>query len=310
LELLLRIGYTPDYIHEKVEGGFEFELVLIDFRDVMGPGGSRAPLPRPATWNGVLTIVAAAFPSVGKRCLQHAGALATSSFSQLEREFGASLFEVRASGPQHPKYMALERLEAIEAPCAGDVRAFLYLQAGCRDLFAGDGRTRCHNGLDAGLREYMCLNLRRDALPNSVRVVQLPSPGEDISDLGFTDEEAVENPAEEELEANFPDATSSKDAKTEVEHINAGAGKNASNIAFSLGLAVAGGIVGFALARLMDVWGLREQSPTTSEDHVVASSPAQRFPASALQKRLVRDVFVQVKGCSASGPPACSRSMS
>jgi hypothetical protein len=166
-EMLIEIGYEPDYIVRKVEEGNAFKLLVFK-------AGEQARL---ATWVNVRALVAEVYSELAEIILHpDMDELASLRFEEIEFEAGYSFAEVDENGPSDHRFMTAERLLASEGRLH-DVRAFLYHIVHLRELFTGDGWTRRADG-GRGMREYMVENLQVSDLEDAMLVdldVQLPA---------------------------------------------------------------------------------------------------------------------------------------
>ncbi len=153
-EMLLHIGYTLEYIVDRVESGCQFWVVIFD----RPQGGVRV-----ATWANCVDVAAATYPQVGTILKGAIGELRCKPFQQFQDEAGFSFAEVHTLGAEDPRFMTAERLlESDRSPLA--VRRFLYHTLRLTELYSGDGTTRLHNH-SRGIREYVMKNCTVDELP-------------------------------------------------------------------------------------------------------------------------------------------------
>ena len=100
-DMLVEIGYEPDYIVRKVEEGNQFKLV------VFAEGGA-AQL---ATWDNVALVAGDVYPEVAPFLRRYLTALEDTPFSEIERQAGFDFSEVDKAGPDDPRFMTYERFK-------------------------------------------------------------------------------------------------------------------------------------------------------------------------------------------------------
>ena len=171
LQLLLCLGYNVLFLYQEIKRGTVFELVVCAASDAAGV--------TPATWDNIPKTVATSFGSHGARLSalvsEHLDQLKARSFYELQQAYThpgtggvMSMHEARAnpdssSGEGPPWYMTEQRLLALPAPRAADVRAFLYHAMNLNNLYSGDGYTYTPEG-ERGFREYLAPNKQKEQL--------------------------------------------------------------------------------------------------------------------------------------------------
>jgi hypothetical protein len=156
LAMLTEIGYTREYIAQKMAESTQFKLVIF-------PESKDA---KPATWYNVIDLVSRAYPETAAALKRYHSQLANSRFDEIENQAGFSFAEVDANGSSDPRYMSFERFIASPQSLA-DTRAFLYFSAYLKELYSGDGYTYTPEG-NRGLQEYITLNQPINALGKSI----------------------------------------------------------------------------------------------------------------------------------------------
>jgi nicotinamidase-related amidase len=168
-DMLVEIGYEPEYIVHKVNQGNQFKLV------VFGEGGAA----KLATWQNTAEVVGATYPDVADMIRAKLGELKRTSFDEIERRAGFDFSEVDKLGSSDPRFMTHERFRNSRGTLV-DVRAFLYFSVHLRELFSGDGYTYTADGR-RGLMEYIVPNKplaqlgQHEVVDIDVRVPKLPS---------------------------------------------------------------------------------------------------------------------------------------
>merc|ERR1712150_257564 len=152
---LVKIGYTSDYIRQKLDDGFSFRLVTFD------EGQKDLPC-KQATWEGVLEVCKFQYPQAAAIIEPHLGALKSTPFEDIKRQADFDFAKADLNGSTDEHFMTQERLLASDGGLIA-VRAFLYHVLQIRTLFAGDGYTRMEDG-SVGLKEYLCPNLLLERL--------------------------------------------------------------------------------------------------------------------------------------------------
>jgi nicotinamidase-related amidase len=167
-DMLVTIGYEPDYIEHKVSQGNQFKMAIFP-----GSGG-----PKLATWDNVLEMAAGIYPRVAQRLQRQTKDLCSVPFSQIQQIAGYKFLDIEKLGPNDPRYMTFERY----LNSSGDLactRAFLYYTLHLRELFSGDGYTY-ESGGARGLQEYIIPNRPLSELGDHAVVdltVNIPSKG-------------------------------------------------------------------------------------------------------------------------------------
>jgi nicotinamidase-related amidase len=148
-EMLIKVGYTEDYLKTKVEEGCKFKLVVF-------PEGQVAKL---ATWDNTLDILSEVYPEFAQifNNPNVRDQLKSSTFTQLQSSAGFDFAAIDKAGKNDPKYMTADRFSAIKRPSLTDIRAFLYFSVYLKELFTGDGYTRTGSG-QRGVPEYIIPN--------------------------------------------------------------------------------------------------------------------------------------------------------
>jgi nicotinamidase-related amidase len=144
-DMLVTIGYEPDYLRHKVEQGNEFKLVVLE------EGTAKL-----ATWDNTLDIVGEVYPDIAQLLERHRDALKNTSFEEIEKAAGYQFLDVEKIGKVDSRFMTHERLRESAGSLA-DVRAFLYFTVHLRELYRGDGFTD-ENG-SRGPMEYIAPNI-------------------------------------------------------------------------------------------------------------------------------------------------------
>jgi nicotinamidase-related amidase len=164
-EMLVTIGYQPDYLRHKVEEGNRFKLVVF-------PEGGPA---KAATWDNVIDLVCDIYPAAAAMVRRHRVGLKQFSFAEIEQDAGFVFLDVEKAGPSDPKYMTYERLLDSRGDLA-DVRAFLYFTVHLREQFSGDGYTYDDKG-NRGVMEYIVPNKPLTALgPHEIFTLDVRLP--------------------------------------------------------------------------------------------------------------------------------------
>lgn len=160
-DMLLHVaGYDPDYLQHKIDEGNAFRLAVFE--------ASGATL---ATWDGVMQVVADAYPDIAGMLVRHHGMLASMPFDEIQEAAGFRFLDIEKAGASDPRYMTYERYRASRGTLI-ETRLFLYFTLHFRELFAGDGYTYSANG-ERGDREYLVKNQPIAAL-SGAQVVELP----------------------------------------------------------------------------------------------------------------------------------------
>jgi nicotinamidase-related amidase len=165
-DMLIEIGYEPDYIEQKLNEGTQFRLAV--FKE-----GAEAS---PATWDNTRELLCKIYPDVSKKLLNSMTRLKEiygkyqsprEAFKALETLTGHSFKDVDAIGDSDMRYMTYDRYRYItERSVLEEVintRAFLYFAVYLKELYSGDGYTYTADGRK-GLMEYIVPNLPLDNL--------------------------------------------------------------------------------------------------------------------------------------------------
>lgn len=155
--VLVKIGYTADYIERLKKEGYRFKLVVFKSE---GDDG------RLATWDNVAELAEKLYPSIASKIRSAIPRLKNSSFSEIEAQAPSRFSAVDKAGKNHPDYIDEARLERSEGEL-WEVRGFLFYRARLMDLYAGDGFTRDADG-KKGLNEYITSNKPLKELPSAV----------------------------------------------------------------------------------------------------------------------------------------------
>jgi len=146
LDMLLNIGYTHEYIAQKIAQGTQFKLAIL-------PESDQA---LSATWANTINLVATIYPEASSALHTHHYQLANTDFTTIEAMAEYSFTDVDAVGPSHPNYMTYERFLRSPQDLVS-TRAFLFFTVYLKELFARDGFTYTPEGR-RGLAEYIALN--------------------------------------------------------------------------------------------------------------------------------------------------------
>lgn len=158
-EMLVKIGYTTDYIERLKKDDYQFKLVVFKSQ---GDDGMLA------TWDNVGALVAKLYPEVAAKVGKVIPQLQKTSFSEIECQASSRFSAVDKMGKAHPDYIDEARLVQREGK-PWEVRGFLYYQARLMELYAGDGFVRDVNGVK-GLQEYIISNKPIRELPSAIFV--------------------------------------------------------------------------------------------------------------------------------------------
>lgn len=145
-EMLLAIGYEPEYLEHKVAEGNRFKLVIF-------PEGGAAKL---ATWDNVVEIVSGVYPDVAMKLARNLAAMKSRNFAEIEEESGFRFLDVEKAGKNDPRFMTYERFRTARGDL-WEARAFLYFTVHLRELYSGDGYTYDAKG-NRGMMEYIVPN--------------------------------------------------------------------------------------------------------------------------------------------------------
>ena len=162
-EMLIEIGYEPDYLEYKIKEGNQFKLVIF-------PDGEAAKL---ATWDNLFEMLIQVYPKTKGLVEKYRDILKTKSFEEIESESGFKFLEVEKLGEVDPRYMTYDRLDLDNASLS-EFRAFLYFSVHLRELYSGDGWTRLSSG-EKGVQEYIIPNVPISQLGES-RVINIYVP--------------------------------------------------------------------------------------------------------------------------------------
>jgi hypothetical protein len=145
-EMLTAIGYTPDYINQKILEGTQFKLAVFP----------ESKFARPATWSNMVSLISHAYPQTTKALHSHYNQLSKIPFEQIQTQSGFSFAEVEKNGPSDPRFMTIDRFMQSQMNLV-DIRAFLYFSIYLKELFSGDGYTYSSDGY-RGMQEFATLN--------------------------------------------------------------------------------------------------------------------------------------------------------
>lgn len=144
-EMLLMIGYTPEYIEHFITQGSIVKLALF-------PPGLDA---RVATWGNLLALAGEAYPEIHDDLLRHKEALELLAFESFEAAAGYRFGEVQKIGLTDERYMTYDRYLASSRGLL-ETRSFLFFTLRLNELFSGDGYTYDFEG-NRGVKEYVTL---------------------------------------------------------------------------------------------------------------------------------------------------------
>lgn len=145
-EMLVAIGYEPEYLEHKVNEGNLFKLVVF-------PEGGAAKI---ATWDNVVDVVSSVYPEAELKLRRHLAAFKKKSFAEIESEAGFRFLDVEKAGKSDPRFMTYDRFRSSFGSLS-ETRAFLYFSVHLRELFSGDGYTYDSKGT-RGMMEYIVPN--------------------------------------------------------------------------------------------------------------------------------------------------------
>lgn len=128
-EMLIEIGYQPDYLEHKVKEGNQFKLAVF-------PEGGAAQL---ATWDNVFAMVELVYPDITFSPEIRNG-LKKQSFTQIENLAGYKFLDIEKVGKNDPRFMTYNRFKRSSHDLAA-CRSFLYFAVHLREQFSGDGWT-------------------------------------------------------------------------------------------------------------------------------------------------------------------------
>ncbi len=146
-EMLLAIGYHPDYIVHKVRAGTQFKLIVFPENDEVA---------KSATWDNTLDLISVVYPDIAITLNIHREQLKLKTFSEIETITGTSFLDIEKAGKNHPLFMTYDRFLASPMSLA-DIRAFLYFTVQLRELYSGDGYIYDSKG-QRGMQEFVALN--------------------------------------------------------------------------------------------------------------------------------------------------------
>eukprot|EP01120_Amphizonella_sp_Union-15-10_P003428 TRINITY_DN13846_c0_g1_i1.p1 TRINITY_DN13846_c0_g1~~TRINITY_DN13846_c0_g1_i1.p1 ORF type:complete len:239 (-),score=20.08 TRINITY_DN13846_c0_g1_i1:5-721(-) len=132
--ILKEIGCKDEWIAARISEGMQFKLALFP----------EQPLTyiKLATWENVLFMVEKCFPEIPPghfiKMHSHLDKLKTMPFLEIQKMAGFNFFQVKESGSSNPLFMTLKRFIECQVSLV-DLRAFLYCEIGCSELFRGDG---------------------------------------------------------------------------------------------------------------------------------------------------------------------------
>lgn len=155
-DMLTAIGYTPNYISQKISEQTQFKLVVFP----------ESKLARVATWSNIINLISQTYPQAANALKNHRHQLSHTRFGDIEAQAEFSFAEVETNGPTDPRFMTLDRF--LESPMSlADTRALLYFTVYLKDLFSGDGYTYDSYG-QRGMQEYVTLNQPIHSLGSNV----------------------------------------------------------------------------------------------------------------------------------------------
>ncbi|MCX6744865.1 MAG: hypothetical protein NTX82_05055 [Candidatus Parcubacteria bacterium] len=164
-DMLIEVGYQPDYLEHKVKEGNQFKLAVF-------PEGGAAQL---ATWDNIFAMVSQVYPDITFSSPIKNG-LKSKSFAQIEKLAGFKFLDAEKAGKNDSRFMTYKRFLKSDQTLA-DFRAFLYFTIHLRELYSGDGWTYDDKG-NRGVKEYIIPNLPIADLGPSELIdidIQLPS---------------------------------------------------------------------------------------------------------------------------------------
>ena len=145
-DMLVEIGYEPDYIERKVNEGNQFKLVVF-------PDNGPAKI---ATWDNLPIVLKEVYPEIEAPLNKFLSQLKSIDFDAIESQAGFDFSEVDKLGNADPRFMTYDRFIKSSKTLV-DVRAFLYFTVHLRELFSGDGYTYTSDGT-RGMLEYIVSN--------------------------------------------------------------------------------------------------------------------------------------------------------
>lgn len=155
-EMLIKVGYEPEYLEHKVQSGDKFKLVVF-------PTGQTVRL---ATWDETMNMVADVYPEFAHvfRNTYVRNAIRSTPFDDFQKQAGFKFLDVEKAGKGDPRFMTADRfrddlgsLGHGGTPEIWKVRAFLYFSVHLRELYTGTGYTATSGG-SRGVPEYIIPN--------------------------------------------------------------------------------------------------------------------------------------------------------
>jgi len=188
MELLEMIGFTREWVQDKIDGGTQFRLVIFALQDAAttyADDGTPAIVYEPITptWDGLLELVRdgglgfTANPTIAEFLEPHIDTFKELSARGPEGWAELQTIAARVDKVDRAVYAQLSSFEAFEALVKdGDAsmeefddihkaRGFLRHSLKCTSLFAGDGFTRTEAG-EQGCEERLVRRCRIVDLPN------------------------------------------------------------------------------------------------------------------------------------------------
>ncbi len=104
-QMLIEVGYQPDYLEHKVKEGNQFKLAVF-------PEGGAAQL---ATWDNVFAMVSQVYPDI-TFSTQIKNGLKKQSFDQIEKQAGFKFLEVEKAGKNDPRFMTYKKFRNPARP--------------------------------------------------------------------------------------------------------------------------------------------------------------------------------------------------
>lgn len=145
-DVLITLGYEPDYLKHKVDEGNQFKLV------VFGDGGAA----KLATWDNLIDMVKIQYPEECDCFESYRYNLKTVPFKEIESHSGFLFLDVEKVGESDSRYMTYDRFRNSKKSLV-DVRTFLYFTVHLREQYSGDGYTYDEKG-NRGVMEYIIPN--------------------------------------------------------------------------------------------------------------------------------------------------------
>jgi len=174
-EMLIQIGYEPDYLKHKVKEGNQFKLVVF-------PEGGAAQL---ATWDNVFAMVEQVYPDL-KFPAQIKADFKALPFAEIEKQASFKFLDVEKAGKNDSRFMTYQRF-VQSAQTLADYRAFLYFTIHLREQYSGDGWTYDAQG-NRGVKEYIIPNLPIADLGPSEMIdldIQIPEENQNLTKPAF-----------------------------------------------------------------------------------------------------------------------------